>query len=132
VDRQDSGESTSSSQAETNDGSIISTITSTSHSSSQKTDKKRTFIKFESNLLVYYATKKHFNAFANETNEGTLFIDSFCEVFNQAYTDIPKHLSLSQMITIINAKIEEKGGKQLTDLSLNFNKEVYFTPKNVS
>jgi hypothetical protein len=37
------------------------------------------------------------------------------------------------MITKINAKVEEKeGGKQLTDPSLNFKKEVYFTPKNVS
>jgi hypothetical protein len=37
------------------------------------------------------------------------------------------------MITRLNKKVEEKeGGKQLTDLSLNFKKEVYFSPKNVS
>jgi hypothetical protein len=42
------------------------------------------------------------------------------------------NLSLNQMITMINAKVAEKGGKQLTDPSPNFFKEVYFTPKNVS
>ena len=106
--------------------------TSTSHSSNSKNDKKKTFIKFEADLLVYYATKKHYYALANNTYEGTLFIESVCQVFNEAYKGIPKNLSLSQMITSTNKMVEEKGGIQLTDLSLNFKKEVYFTPKNVS
>jgi len=129
VNRQDSDESTPSRHTETDDASIVSTTTASSHSSNPK---KRTFIKFEADLLVFYATKKHFYAFVTETNEGTIFIESVCEVFNNAYTDIPKNLSLSQMLMKINANVEEKGGKQLTDLNLNFKKEVYFTPKNVS
>jgi hypothetical protein len=129
LNRQDSDESTSSGNNPTDDVSIIST-TASSYSSNPK---KRTFIKFEADLLVYYATKKHFYAFANNTNKGTIFIESVCEVFSEAYKGIPKNLSLSQMITSINKMVEEKeGGKQLTDLSLNFKKEVYFTPKNVS
>jgi hypothetical protein len=130
MNRQDSGESTSSGHTETDDVSNISTIAS-SHSSDPKII-KRTFIKFEADLLVYYATKKHYSAFATEKNKGTIFIESVCEVFNQAYMGLPKNLSLSQMITIINAKVGEKGGKQLTDPRPYFNKEVYFTPKNVS
>ena len=106
--------------------------TSTLHSSNPKNDKKRTFIKFEADLLVYYATKKHYSAFANSTNEGTIFIESVCKVFHEAYKNLPKNLSLYQMITIINAKVEEKGGIQLTDPRPYFNKEVYFTPKYVS
>ena len=131
LNRQDSDESTSSGNYPTDDVSIVST-TASSYSSNSKNDKKRTFIKFEADLLVYYATKKHFYAFANNTNKGTIFIESVCQVFHEAYKGIPKNLSLSQMITSINKMVEEKGGIQLTDLSLNFNKEVYFTPKNVS
>jgi hypothetical protein len=130
MNRQDSGESTSSGHTETDDVSNISTIAS-SHSSDPKII-KRTFFKFEADLLVYYATKKHYSAFATEKNKGTIFIESVCEVFNQAYMGLPKNLSLSQMITIINAKVGEKGGIQLTDPRPYFNKEVYFTPKNVS
>jgi hypothetical protein len=129
VNRQDSDES--SDEAETDDAPNNST-TASSHSSNQNNDKKRTFIKFEADLLVFYSTKKHYAAFANNTNKGTIFIESVCEVFNLAYKDIPKNLSLFDMIIKINAKVEENGGKQLTDLSLNFKKEVFFTPKNVS
>ena len=133
LNRQDSNESTSSGHAETDDTSNNIITTSPSYSSNSKNDKKRTFIKFEADLLVYYATKKHYYAFANNTNKGTIFIESVCEVFSEAYNGIPKNLSLSQMITSINKMVEEKeGGKQLTDLSLNFKKEVYFTPKDVS
>jgi hypothetical protein len=127
--RQDSGVPTPSGHAENGDGSIFSTIAS-SFSSDPKNEIKRTFIKFEADLLVYYATKKHFAAFANETREGTKFIESVCKVFSEAYKSIPNNLSLNQMITKINAKVE--GGIQLTDPRPYFNKEVYFTPKNVS
>ncbi len=82
-------------------------------------------------MFVFYSTKKHYVAFGNSI-KGTQFIESVCEVFNEAYKGLPNNLSLNQMITIINAKVEEKGGKQLTDPSPNFFKEVYFTPKNVS
>jgi len=133
VNRQDSDVSTSSGNNPFEFEEIPNnSTTSTSQSSNPKNDKKRTFIKFEADLLVYYATKKHYYAFANETNKGTIFIESICQVFHEAYKGIPKHLSLSQMITGINKMVEEKGGIQLTDLSLNFKKEVYFTPKNVS
>jgi hypothetical protein len=132
VNRQDSGISRSNVNNPTEDAPNNSTA-STSHSSNSKNDKKKTFIKFEADLLVYYATKKHYYALANNTYEGTLFIESVCQVFNEAYKGIPKNLSFSQMITSINKMVEEKeGGKQLTDLSLNFKREVYFTPKNVS
>jgi hypothetical protein len=133
VNRQDSDVSTSSGNNPFEFEEIPNKSTaSTSHSSNRKNDKKWTFIKYEADLLVYYATKKHYYAFANNTNKGTKFIESVCEVFNEAYKGLPNNLSLNQMITIINAKVAEKGGKQLTDPSPNFFKEVYFTPKNVS
>ncbi len=131
VNQQDSGESTSKSNDPTDHASNNST-TSTTHSSNPNNDKKRTFIKFEADLLVYYATKKHYAAFSNKTHEGTKFIESVCEVFNEAYKGLPNSLSLFDMITIINAKVEENGGKQLTDPKLNFKKKVFFTPKDVS
>jgi hypothetical protein len=71
LNRQDSDESTSSGNNPTDDVSIVST-TASSYSSNPK---KRTFIKFEADLLVFYATKKHFYAFANNTNKGTIFIE---------------------------------------------------------
>jgi hypothetical protein len=122
--------STSSGHAK-NDDAPNKSNTSTTHSSNPKNDKKRTFIKFESDFLVFYSTKKHYVAFGNKIN-GTKFIESVCEVFNEAYKGLPNNLSLNQMITIINAKVAEKGSKQLTDPIPNFFKEVYFTPKNVS
>jgi hypothetical protein len=130
--RQDSGINTSNGNNSTDDIPNNTSTTASSHSSNPK-NKNRTFIKFEADLLVYYATRKHYYAHANETHEGTIFIESVCEVFLEAYKGLPKNLSLSQMITRINKMVEEKeGGKQLTDPSLNFKKEVYFEPKNVS
>jgi hypothetical protein len=132
VNRQDSDVSTSSGNNPFEFEEIPNNITaSTAHSSNPKNEKKRTFIKFESDLLVFYSTKKHYVAFGNSI-KGTKFIESVCEVFNEAYKGLPNNLSLNQMITIINAKVAKKGGIQLTDPSPNFFKEVYFTPKNVS
>ena len=88
-------------------------------------------IETESDLLIYYSTLSNYVSWAND--EGSIFIQSFCDVFsNEAYKNLPNNLSLSQMITNINAKIKAKNGNQLGDPRSTLIKEIYFTPKNVS
>ena len=61
-------------------------------------------IETESDLLIYYSTLPNYVSWAN--NEGTIFIQSFCDVLsNEAYKNLPDNLSLSEMITKINGKI---------------------------
>jgi hypothetical protein len=95
-------------------------------------------LEHESDLFIFYSTLPNHSSFAfQDTNAGTYFIKSLCEVFNQAYMNLPNNLSLSQMITKINEKVKEEGLKlgerfQLTDPRTTLTKEIYFVPKNVS
>ena len=123
--RPDSSESTSS--GHNHSDKHIRKIKSNSSLNSQMT-----LINIEADLLVYNATLPKHYAYGNKTNEGTIFIESVCDVFfNEAYKNLPKNLSLSQMITKVNKKVEAKG-IQLADPIMRLKKEVYLTPKNVS
>ena len=126
VTRSDSGESKSGE----NNSSDDQTGENTSDSNASNTNKK-TSIYAESDLLVYNATLPKHYAYGHVTN-GTYFIQSVCDVFyKEAYKNLPNNLPLSQMITIINQKVKEKG-IQLAETRSVLSKEVYFMPKNVS
>jgi hypothetical protein len=96
------------------------------------------FLEYESDLFIFYSTLPNHSSFSFlDLNKGTYFIQSVCEVFNQAYMNLPYNLSLSQMITKINEKVKEEGLKlgermQLADSRITLTKELYFVPKNVS
>ena len=95
-------------------------------------------VEYESDLFIFYSTLPNHSSFAFlDTNEGTYFIKSLCEVFDEAYMNLPNNLSLSQMVTKINEKVKEEGLKlgermQLTDPRTTLTKELYFMPKNVN
>ena len=128
VTRSDSDESSSDEQP-SND---YQTGDNTSDSDELNT-KKKTSIYAESDLLVYNATLPKHYAYGTVTN-GTYFIQSVCDVFwEEAYKNLPNNLPLSQMITMINKRVEESDQKiQLADPINRLKKEVYFMPKNVS
>jgi hypothetical protein len=96
------------------------------------------FLEYESDLFIFYSTLPNHSSFAFlDTNKGTYFIKSLCEVFDDAFMNLPNNLSLSQMITKINEKVKEEGLKlgermQLADSRITLTKELYFVPKNVS
>ena len=94
--------------------------------------KVRTKIETESDLLVYYSTLKNYVSFAfNDAREGTYFIKSVCDVFNEAYKNLPQNMSLSRMILNINKRVRDEG-KALADPRSTLTKEIYFKPKKVS
>jgi hypothetical protein len=81
-------------------------------------------------LLVYYATITNHHA---KVTDGGVFVNSVCEVLNEAYKSLPNNLSLSQMVTKINEKIRNEGIEKVFSSSRStLTKEVYFTPKYVS
>jgi hypothetical protein len=100
--------------------------------------KEISILEYESDLFIFYSTLSNHSSFAfDDVNKGTYFIQSVCEVFNQAYLYLPNNLSLSQMVTKINENVKERGMKfgkrfQLTDPRTTLTKELYFVPKNVS
>ena len=66
-----------------------------------------------------------------DKKEGTIFIKSACDVFNDAYKYLPNNISLAQMFTKINESVS-KNGQQISVLLNRMKKDVYFLPKNVS
>jgi hypothetical protein len=113
-------------------------ITSSTKFVSVVQKKEISILEYECDLFIFYSTLPNHSSFAFlDVNEGTYFIQSVCEVFSQAYMNLPYNLSLSQMITKINEKVKEGGMKlgerfQLTDPRTTLTKELYFVPKNVS
>ena len=106
-------------------------IPSTS-TASKKTDKIATNFDRESNLLIYNSTLPDHYALTNNVADGSIFIQSFCDVFNEcAYKNLPNNLSLAQMITKINKSVS-KTRQQISVPEFRMSKEVYFWPKNVS
>jgi len=92
----------------------------------------RTKFESESNLLVYHSTLPEHLSYSKGVKEGTIFIKCLCNVFDScAYTNLPKNLSLAQMITKINKKVIAEG-LQIADPVFRMQREVYFLPKNVS
>jgi caspase 7 len=129
VRRPDSAESNSSGETNLDDHHQPD---KTSVSDGPNTNKK-TLGYAESDLLVYNATIPKHYAYGTET-DGTYFIQSVCKVlFEEAYRNFPNNLPLSQMITMINSKVQEKKQDIQVAESINrLKKEVFFTPKNVS
>ena len=87
----------------------------------------------ETDLFVYYSTLPDHLSYSNNVAEGTIFIQSFCNIFDKAYENLksPDHLSLSQMIIKINETVS-KTQHQIADPIFRMSKEIYFLPKNVS
>ena len=93
---------------------------------------QKTLINIEADLLVYNATLPKHYAYGTVT-DGTYFIESICEVLNEAFKNLPNNLSLSQMVTKVNKRVKETDKEiQVADSSNRLLKEVFFAPKNVS
>jgi len=63
---------------------------------------------YESDLLVFNATLPNNLAWSISSSQGTIFIQSLCQVFNEAYRNLPSNLSMSQIITKIKQKVKEQ------------------------
>jgi caspase 7 len=98
---------------------------------SSNTEKIATNFNGESDLLIYYSTLPDHYSYSNNQAVGTTFIQSFCDVFNDAYKNLPHNLSLTQMIIRINESVSNKR-MQISVPELRMNKDIFFCPKNVS
>ena len=78
----------------------------------------------ESDLFIYDSTLPNLD-------DGSIFIKSFCDVFNDAYKNLPDNMSLAQMISKLNYEVS-KTVQQITHLIFRMSKEIYFLPKNVN
>jgi hypothetical protein len=96
-------------------------------------EKKNDATKFENftDFLICYSTLPNHLSYANDEKEGTIFIKSFCDVFNDAYKNLPNNMSLEKMSTRINESVS-KTAEQISELVYRMRKDVYFLPKNVS
>ena len=95
---------------------------------------KKTYFENESDLLKYFSTLPDHLSFpyTNYKANGTIFIKSVCDAFNDSYKNLPKNMSLAQICTRINESVS-KSEQQISEIITNrINKEVYFSPKNVS
>ena len=106
-------------------------IPSTSTQSNNNSKTNPTKFNEEIDLFVFNSTLPDHYAYSNNVAEGTIFIQSFCQVFNDAYKNVPNTLSLAQMIIRINEKVSESQ-QQISDPIFRMSKEIYFWPKNVS
>jgi len=99
---------------------------------------------YESDLLVFYSTLPDHLSWSRDTEEGTIFIKSVCDVFKKyAYKNIPDNLSLSEMVNKINNELstikvikhDADGRKEIVQVAVyetTIKGEVYFLPKNVN
>jgi hypothetical protein len=99
-------------------------------STKKEIESNLTKIEAESDLLVYYATLPEHYAFGNNTNEGTIFIESVCTELNEAYKNLPNNILLSAMILNINKRVRDSG-LELADPIHRLMADVKFTPKEV-
>jgi caspase 7 len=97
----------------------------------QSNNNSKTKFNEETDLFVFNSTLPDHYSYSNNVAEGTIFIQSFCDVFNDAYKNLPNNLSLAQMIIRINEKVSESQ-QQISDPIFRMSKEIYFRPKNVS
>ena len=109
---------------------------SVSSNDKNPTDEKTGFTLFENetDFLVFFSTLPDHRAYANANGEGTIFITSFCNVFKNAYTNLAsdKHLSLSDMTTEINNRVQQQQQLQVSITNATMGKKLYFWPKNVN
>jgi hypothetical protein len=109
----------------------INKTTTLDQSIKKESESYLTKIEAESDLLVYYATLPEHYAYGNNTNEGTIFIESVCTELNEAYKHLPNNILLSGMIMNINKRVRDSG-LELADPINRLVADVNFTPKNVS
>ena len=97
-----------------------------------QTIKVKTKFDEESDLLVFNSTLPKHYSYSIDTNEGTLFIKSLCDVlYEYAYKNLPNNWSLAQMITKINEQVSNKK-LQISVSEFRMSKEITFLPKDVS
>ena len=89
---------------------IVITSSFSSKNSKSNDDNKHVATKFEheSNLLIFNSTLPKHYSFSKNVADGTIFINSFCKVFNDAYKNLPNNFSLAQMITRINESVSNE------------------------
>ena len=85
----------------------------------------------ESDLLIYYSILPN-QLSLNNAADGTIFIKSFCNVFNDAYKELPNNMQLLKMFRIINESVSKTGQQQISEPLFRMTKDVYFLPKNVN
>ena len=107
-------------------------LPSTSTQSNNNSKTNPTKFNEEIDLFVFNSTLPDHYSYSNNVAEGTIFIQSFCQAFNDAYKNLPNNLSLAQMIIRINEKVTSNKRKQISVTELRMTKEIYFWPKNVS
>ena len=126
-----SASSTKSSEGE----QMTDDLPSTSTQSNNNSKTNPTKFNEETDLFVFNSTLPDHLSYSNDrvnnVAEGTIFIKSFCDVFNDAYKNVPNTLSLAQMIIRINDRVSESQ-QQISDPIFRMSKEIYFWPKNVS
>ena len=95
-----------------------------------QTGKLKTKLEDETDLLLFNSTLPNHLSWSMNENEGTIFIKSFCDVFNNAYKNLETsdHLSLSQMITLIKASVQQYQ-IQVAISNSTMHKELKFWPK---
>ena len=80
---------------------------------------------------MFNATLPNNLTWSISSSKGTIFIQSICQVFNEAYKNLPNNLPMSQMITKIKQKVKEQK-RQSAETRSVLTKEIYFSPKDVS
>ena len=128
---QSSRVSSASSKKSSKGPQLTDDLPSTSTHSKNNSKTNPTKFNEESDLFVFNSTLPHHLSYSNNVAEGTIFIQSFCQVFNDAYKNLPKTLSLAKMIIRINEKVSVTQ-LQISDPIFRMSKEIYFRPKNVS
>ncbi len=123
------GKSTNSTISSRDDQSTEMTSLSSLQSNSNKNNETK--FENESDLLIYHLTLPDSLSWNTDKKEGTIFIKSACDVFNDAYKNLPNNnMSLAQMFTKINESVS-KNGQQIYEPINRMRKDVYFLPKNV-
>jgi len=124
----------SASSTNSNRGAQMSDNAYSSNFQSNINKKVATKIENESDLLKCFSTlPNHLSyPYTNYEANGTIFIKSICDAFNDAYKNLPKNMSFAQICTKINESVS-KSEQQISEIETSrMNKEVYFLPKDVS
>jgi caspase 7 len=95
-----------------------------------RSDLRSTKTETDSDLLVYNSILPNHHT-CGTVDQGTFFMKSLCNEFNEAYKNLPNNKPLSEMILNLNKSVRESGA-QLEDPKNFLMADVNFTPKQVS
>ena len=104
----DSASSIKSNQGTKMSDNVVNTSSSKNSKLNEDNKKVATQFEIESNLLIFNSTLPKHYSFSKNVADGTIFINSFCKVFNDAYKNLPNNFSLAQMITRINESVSNE------------------------